>query len=77
MLKHIEPLPGAEREAAFDNRNGERRLCEGRFDVGWHVVGAFGAMDEERIAIGDEAAEEGQEIPLDIGIGVLLDQERR
>lgn len=77
MLKQIEALPNAEREAAVDNGNGERSLRESCFDVGRHVIGAFCAMDEKRIAIGHEAAEEGQQIALDVGIGVFLDQERR
>ena len=69
VLEKIDALPGA-------NRNGQRRLRQRRLDVRGHVVGAFGAMNEEGIAVRHEPLEKRDEIALHVGIGVFLDQKR-
>ena len=45
--------------------------------MGWHVVRPFGRMAVERVVLLHQALEEGLEVALHIGIGVLLDGERR
>lgn len=42
-----------------------------------HVIGTFKRVNEERITIRNEASEERDEVTLNIGISVLLNDERR
>jgi len=45
--------------------------------VSRHVVRPLGLVHEQGIAVRDETLEEGDEIALHIGIGILLNEERR
>ena len=76
MLEEVDALPRAEREAPGAHGNSEGGLGERCLDVRRHVVGPLGAVDEERIALGHESLEEGEEVALHVGVGVLLDEER-
>ncbi len=40
-----------------------------------HVVRAFAGVDEEAVAVGDEAGHEGVEVAADVGVRVFLDEE--
>jgi hypothetical protein len=76
VLEEVQALPGAEHEGGATHRDRERRLGEGGFHVGRHVVRAFDPVDEEWIAVGHETSKESQKIALNVPVCVLLDQER-
>jgi len=76
MFEDIDTLPGTERRPALDNGNRKLTLCESGADVRRHVVGAFHRVRIEATVLGHESAEEGFEIVDNVGISVLLDQER-
>ena len=76
MLGKIKPLPGAERQHAIVHRDMERDASEHRLDVGGHIVGSFGIVHPAGIGR-REAIERGDKIALHVGIGILLDHQRR
>ena len=45
--------------------------------MGRHVVGSFGGVNEEAVAIGDDFRHEGFEVVTNIWVGIFLDEERR
>src|SRR5262249_14057213 len=77
VLPEVDPLPGAEHQAAPDDRDREGDTGEGRLDVRGDVVGTFRRWRVGRVVLGQEALEPGLEIALRRGIGVLLDHEAR
>ena len=75
VFPYIDALPGAKSELAIVDRDGEVDGGQGCANVRRHIVIAFGGVDEDRIAIANEAGEEGIEVATDVGVSVLLDQE--
>jgi hypothetical protein len=75
MLEKVNALPRAEQEAPTRNRNCQRCLRQRALDVCGHVVGTLGSVYEERIALRHQVLEKGEQISLDVGIGVLLYQQ--
>ena len=76
VFPEIDALPGAQREPAMVDGNGNVDRRQGSPDVGWHVVIAFGRMNEKRIAIRNKPGEEFLEIASHIRIGIFLDEQR-
>lgn len=76
VLPEEDALPGAQGAAAVGDGDTEGGLGEGGSDVRGHVVGALRCVNEERISIGDEARKESIEVTLDVGVGVLVDDQR-
>jgi hypothetical protein len=76
VFPEVEALPGAEGHFAVVHGDGEVDGGQRGADVGGHIVIAFGGVDEEGIAIANEAGEEGFEVAADVGVGVFLDEER-
>ena len=66
VFDEINALPGSERRLAADNRNREMSLCQRSTNVRRHVVDAFGAMLEQRIAVGHQTREEPLQISHDV-----------
>ncbi len=52
-------------------------LSQRSTNVRRHVVGAFGAVLEQRIAVGHQARKEPLQIAHDFRVGVFLNQEAR
>jgi hypothetical protein len=75
VLEEVDALPGAEGGAAVEDGDREVDLGEDGFEVGRHVVGAFGVVVVGAV-LGDEAIEVGLDVAADGGVGVLLDEER-
>ena len=76
MFPKVNSLPCAQLQSAAAEGNGEVDAGERGTNVGGHVVGAFGGVDEEAVAIGNELCEECFEIAAHVRVGVFLDQER-
>jgi len=55
MLPEVDPLPGAEHQAALCDWNRKARRRQNRLDVGRHVVGALRSVRVQRIPFGDES----------------------
>jgi hypothetical protein len=77
MFPNVNPLPGSQREAAILKRNAEVHGRQRRADVRGHVVVTFRRVDENRVTIAHETGEKTFEIPPDIRIRILLDQQGR
>ena len=60
---------------ALHHRDGDLDLRQGRADMRRHVVGTFGGVAEQRIAVWNQAAEEAVEVGEHLRVGVLLHQE--
>lgn len=75
VLEEIDALPGAEGEMAGEERDGKMDAGEGGADVGGHVVGAFEGVDVVAGGFGGQAFEVADEVGLDVGVGVFLDDE--
>ena len=73
VFPEVEALPCAECKTGILERDGKIDAGEGAADVRGHVVGAFGGVDEEAVAVGNEACHEGFKIAADVGVGVFLD----
>ena len=76
VFPEVNALPGSERELAVVERDAEVHAGERGADVRGHVVVAFGGVDEECIAIGNEPREERLEIAPHVRVGVLLNEQR-
>lgn len=76
VLPEEHALPGAEGAAASCHRDAQGGLGERRSDVRGHVVWPLGGVDEERVPVGNETLEESIEVSLNVGIGVLVDDQR-
>lgn len=76
MLEEIDALPGAEREAAVVDGDGEVDAGEDGADVGGHVVGAFEGVGVEAGVFGHEALKGIADVDDDVGVVVFLDGER-
>ena len=73
----VDALPGAEEEAAVGDGDGEGRAYQGGLCVGRHVVGAFESVGVVGFAFLYEAVEDGGQVDTHVGVGVLVDGERR
>ncbi len=76
VFEEIDALPGPEIAAALVDGDGQRRRGQRGAHVGGHVVGPLARVHEERIAVGDQAIEEGVEVAPDVRVRVLVDDER-
>src|SRR4051812_47864021 len=76
MLEQINALPGAKREAAIDQRDSQRNLCQRGLEMGGHIVRPFVVMRVEASVLRGDAGEESDDIVLYFGRGIFLDQER-
>src|SRR5581483_5176015 len=76
VLVEQDPLPCTEGGAALPDRDGEGGRGEGGADVCRHVVGTFGGVAEERVALRNQPVEEALQVAQHLRIGVLLDQQR-
>src|SRR5688572_19768482 len=77
VLVHVDALPGAEVAAAVGDRYCESDRRERGAHVAGHVVGALVVVLNKWVAVGDEAGEKTLEVAVDLGVGVLGDQQRR
>ena len=77
VFDEINALPGSERRLATDNRNRQMSVSQRSTNVRRHVVGAFSAVLEQRIAVGHQASEKPLQIMHDIRVGIFLNQEAR
>lgn len=75
VFEKIDTLPGSQRESAIHDGNRELHLCERGFQVGRHVVRAFGI-----VLVGSVLRREAVEVRGDVeahrGIGILLNEKR-
>jgi len=62
VLPEIDALPGAERQAPIGKRDRQLHGRQRSPHVRWHVVGAFIAMPEQRIAVRNQTREEPIEV---------------
>jgi hypothetical protein len=75
MLDQIDALPGAERELSPKHRDVQRDAREHRLHVRGHIVRPLGLM-HPRCARGREVIESRQKIGANIGIRILLNDQR-
>ena len=75
VFEQVDPLPGAKYRSAPVHRNAELRLGQRRLDVRRHVVRPFVLMPIAGI-LRHQPAKECLEVGADVGIGVLLHQQR-
>src|SRR5687768_4633371 len=75
VFPEVDALPGPEAEAAVLEGDGEVHAGEGAADMGGHVVGTFGGVDEEAVAVWNDAGHEGFEVAANIGVGVFLNEQ--
>ena len=80
MLEKINPLPCTKTELALHDRDGDGNRCQGRFDMGGHVVGAFvcvGQIGHAGIRGGrHQTGKEISHIGLHFRIGIFLNEDR-
>lgn len=76
VLPKENALPSAEGAAATRDRDVERGLGECRSHVRGHVVWTLSGVNEEGIPVGNEAREERIEVALNVGVGILVDDQR-
>jgi hypothetical protein len=76
VLDQIDALPRAERERAAGHRHVQGDAGQHGLDVGRHVIGAFNRVHPAGVLRRQPAQRRG-EIGAHVGIGVLLDDERR
>jgi len=76
VFAEVDSLPDAEQQLAILNRHAERRSEQCRFDVRWHVVHSLGGVPIGK-RLGSDPAERHLQIPRHIGVGVLVDDQRR
>jgi len=77
MLPKEHLLPRAERQTTGGERDRDRGLSERGADVRGHIIRAFGAMEKQVVAVGDEPREEALEVAGDLFIRAFVDQQRR
>ena len=77
MLKQINTLPSPQRQLPFMNRDRQLRLRQSRSDVRRHIVRPLRGMPVQPRVLRDQAREEIGQIGHYIGIGVLLNHQRR
>ena len=75
MFPKVNALPGAEDQEAPSHRDGQVHSCESGADMRRHVIIAFSGVNEHRIAVWNEAAEEGFEIAANIRVGIFLNEQ--
>ena len=74
VLPQVDPLPGAEHEAAVATGMDSWTAVSAARTCAGMSSGALVAMAEERIAIGQQPGEEAIEVGAHIRVGVLLDE---
>ena len=77
VLEYVDALPRSQCRSTAAYRDRQLGCRERRTDMGRHVVGPLGGVPVQAAVLGDDAAEEVVEIVEDVGVGVLLDRERR
>ena len=76
VLPQINPLPRAQPQATFRDRNRQASLGQHRTHVGGHVVGAFGDVAKQGVAVGNNARNQALKIPMNLRVGVFRDNQR-
>lgn len=76
MFPKVDALPGAQRQPAMSNRDGEIYRGEGCSDVRRHILVALGSVDEEWITVRHQAGKESLQVPAHVRVGILLNQQR-
>jgi hypothetical protein len=74
VFPEVNALPGSESEAGILERDREIDAGEGGADVGGHVIGSFGGVDKEAVAVRNDFGHECFEIAANVGVGVFLDE---
>ena len=70
-LAEVDPLPGAERQAAVDDRHHDGRAHEGGLEMGVGVSLGMPVVARRR----DQARKAGEDVPRDVGVRVLVDRQ--
>jgi hypothetical protein len=76
VFPQVNALPGAKRQPALHDWDGEAGCGECGSDVCRHIVIALRGMDKQRVAILDEPVEKALQIPPDIRVCIFLNQQR-
>ena len=76
VFPEVDALPGPEGQSSLRDRNGEIDGGQRSPNVGWHVVFALRDVREQRVAVRNQSAEKTFEIPSDVRICILLDEQR-
>ena len=76
VLTKVDPLPRPQLQAPIFHGNGHAAAEQGGFDVGGHVIGAFGVVNVVP-RLRRNVLKEVFQILLHIGIGVFVNQQRR
>ena len=76
VLEEEDALISAEHQSAGADRDAEVGVGQRALDVGGHVVRPFGVVPIARVGLRHESLQEALEIPLHVGVDVLLDQGR-
>ena len=76
VLPNIDPLPGAQCQAAASNGNREVHGSKGGTHVSGHVILALSSMHEQWIAITHETGKKTFQIAAHVRVGIFLDEQR-
>ena len=77
MLEQVNALPGTQHQFAITNRYRNLHQRQGAANVRRHVVFAFHDVPIERPILSDQPPKEGLQIAPHVGVGVLLNDQRR
>lgn len=72
MFEQKDSLPRTKGRTSPGYRNGQLDLGHGAANMGWHVVRSFGGVPVKTRILFDKAPKEGDQVPLHIGVRVLL-----
>jgi len=75
VLPQVNPLPGAKRQPAFPDGDGEFAASENGANVGGHIIGTFHAVGVGWVAVRRKLADEVFQVPADVWIGILSNQQ--
>ena len=73
VFPEVNPLPGAQSQAAVGKRYDLRRACQRHFDMAWHIVGPLHGMDKMRIVLRNQLLEKTLEIGPRCRVGIFHD----
>ena len=77
VLEQVDSLPRPEHQSTRLHGNGELRLGQDGANVSRHVVGPLRGVSIESIVLGHQPLEERLDVANHVGVGVLLERERR
>ena len=75
VFPEINALPRAQRQPTMPHRNGEIDRGERSPNMCRHIIGAFNGVNEQAVAIRNEAREKGFQVASHIRIGIFLDEQ--